>query len=83
MFPPGARDARARRGRRCRSETTPRTVAGLVEADPARALVMHYLRGFVANGHAEWDWHESGDIWLRLQTGETFCLADKMIIRIA
>jgi hypothetical protein len=83
MFPPGARDARTRCGRRRRSETTPNPVARLVEADPAKALVMRYLRRLVADGHAEWDWHESGDIWLRLQTGETFRLADKMIIRIA
>jgi hypothetical protein len=83
MFPPGGRDAKTRRPKRCRSEATRDTVAGHLEADPAKALVMSHIRRLVADGHAEWDWHENGDIRLRLQTGETFRLADTTITRIA
>jgi hypothetical protein len=56
--------------------------SGLVDTNSARALVMSHIRQLVADGHAEWDRRENGDIHLRLQTGETFLLAD-MIIRIA
>jgi hypothetical protein len=83
MFSPGARDAKTRRAKRSHREATRDTVAGLVDANPAKALVMSHIRQLVAEGRAEWAWHENGDIRLRLQTGETFLLADTAIIRIA
>jgi hypothetical protein len=83
MFPPGARDAKTKRPKRCRIEATRDTIAGLVDADPAKALVMTHLRRLVVDGHAEWDWRDNGDIHLRLQTGEAFLLADTTITRIA
>jgi hypothetical protein len=83
MFSPGARDAKPRRGKRCGRHATSDTIAGLGEANPAKALVMRHIRQLVAEGRAEWAWHENGDIRLQLQTGETFLLADSVIIRIA
>jgi hypothetical protein len=83
MFLPAARDAKTKRVKRRRTEAMRDNIAGLVEANPARALVMTYVRSLVADGHAEWDLRENGDIHLRLQTGETFLLADTTIIRIA
>ena len=52
-------------------------------ADPAKALVMTYVRRLVVDGYAEWDVVENGDIQLRFHTGETFLFARTMIIRIA
>jgi hypothetical protein len=83
MFPPGARDAKTKRPKCCRIEATRNDIAGPVESNPAKALVMTHLRRLVVDGHAEWDWRENGDIHLRLQTGETFLLADTTITRIA
>jgi hypothetical protein len=83
MFPPGARGAKTRRPRRCRIEATCDTIAGPVETNPAKAIVMTHLRRLVVDGHAEWDRRENGDIHLRLQTGEAFLLAHTTITRIA
>ena len=49
---------------------------GLVHADPAKALVMTYFGQLVADGYAEWDMLDNGDIELRFNTGETFLLAE-------
>jgi hypothetical protein len=83
MSPRGAFDARTQREKRCRTRTTPDAIAGLVYADPAKALVMTYFRRLVADGHAEWHMLESGDIQLHLYTGETYRLAKTTITRIA
>jgi hypothetical protein len=83
MFPRGAFDARIKRERRRRTRTTPDAIAGLVHADPAKALVMTYFRRLVADGHAEWHMLENEDIQLRLHTGETYRLAKMTITRIA
>jgi hypothetical protein len=83
MFPPGARDAKTTRSKRCRIETGRHDIAGLVDADPAKALVMTHLHRLVVDGHAEWDRRDNGDIHLRLQTGEAFLLAHTTITRIA
>jgi hypothetical protein len=83
MFPPGARDAKTKGPKRCRIEAGRHDIADLVEADPAKALVMTHLRRLVVDGHAEWDRRDNGVIHLRLQTGETFLLADTTITRIA
>jgi hypothetical protein len=79
MFPRGAFDARTKRETSCGTDT----IAGLLHADPAKALVMAYFRRLVADGHAEWRMLENGDIQLRLHTGEIFLLAKTMITRIA
>jgi hypothetical protein len=83
MFPRGAADAKTRREKPCGTDATSDAIAGLFHADPAKALVMTYVRRLVVDGYAEWDVLENGDIQLRFQTGETFLLARKMIIRIA
>jgi hypothetical protein len=83
MFPRGALDAKMRREKLCGTDATSDAIAGLFRADPAKALVMTYVRRLVVDGYAEWDMLENGDIQLRFQTGETFLLARTMIIRIA
>ena len=80
MFPRGAK---ARREKLCGTDAASDAIAGVFHADPAKALVMSYVRRLVVDGYAEWDMLENGDIRLRFQTGETFLLARAMIIRIA
>jgi hypothetical protein len=44
---------------------------------------MSYVCLLIANGCAEWDLLDNGDIQLSFNTGATFLLADKVIIRLA
>jgi hypothetical protein len=83
MFPRGALDAKTRRERLCGTDAASDGIASLFHADPAKALVMTCVRRLVADGYAECDMLENGDIRLHFQTGETFLLARTMIIRIA
>jgi hypothetical protein len=83
MFPRGALDAKTRREKLCGTDATFDATAGLFRADPAKALVMTYVRRLVVDGYAEWDMLENRDIQLSFQTGEIFLLARTMIIRIA
>ncbi|MDR6667112.1 hypothetical protein [Rhizobium sp. 1399] len=55
----------------------------LSHADPARSLVMAYFNQLVIDGLAEWDMLANGDIRLCFPTGETFLLAETVIIRLA
>ena len=83
MCPRSALDAKTRREKLCRTDVTSDAIASLFHADPAKALVMTYVRRLVVDGYAEWDMLENGDIQLSFQTGETFLLARTMIIRIS
>ena len=83
MSPRGAWDAKTRCEKLCGADTTSDAIAGLFHADPAKELVMTYVRRLVVDGYAEWDMLENGDIQLSFQTGETFLLARTKIIRNA
>jgi hypothetical protein len=72
-----------RRGKLRRTEATPDAIAGVIHVNAAKALVMTYIGQLVADGYAEWDLLESGDVHLRCRTGEIFLLAETVIIRIA
>jgi hypothetical protein len=52
-------------------------------ANPAKALVMSYVRQLVADGHAEWDLLANGEIEVRFRTGDSFIFGETTIIRIA
>ena len=43
---------------------------------------MKWLGRFVADGFAEWEMLDNGDIELRFDTGEIFILAEKAIVRL-
>jgi hypothetical protein len=62
---------------------TPDAITPLFNADPAKALVMKYIGQLVADGFAELIMPANGDIQLRFNTGETFLLAETVIIRRA
>jgi len=64
------------------TEGAPDAIAGLIHADAAKALVMTYIGQLVADGYAEWDMLENGEVQLRCHTGETFLLAETTIVRI-
>ena len=53
------------------------------EATPAKTLVLAAIGRRVAAGHAEWKTLETGEIELRLPSGETFLLAKSAITRLA
>jgi hypothetical protein len=72
-----------RRGKLHGTEVKSDAVADLFQAKMARALVMTYVGQLVADGHAECDLLENGDVQLRCHTGKTFLLAETMIVRIA
>ena len=60
----------------------PEETNGLSPGDPAKALVMNYILQLVADGLAQWTVQDDRDIQLRLHTGETFLLRDRLIVRV-
>ncbi|MEO5757367.1 MAG: hypothetical protein ABIQ51_10995 [Mesorhizobium sp.] len=52
-------------------------------ADAAKALVMTAIGQMVDDGAAEWSLAATGEIELRLATGEVFLLGDQEITRLA
>jgi hypothetical protein len=72
-----------RRGKFRGAEAMPDAIASIIHAHTAKAIVMSYVGQLVADGYAEWDMLENGDIRLRCRTGETFLLAETVIVRIA
>ena len=76
-------DAKTRRRRLRAAKAAPDAIAGLVHADPAKALVMICVGQLVANGHAQWTMLDDGNIELSFYRGKTFLLAKRVIIRLA
>ena len=44
---------------------------------------MKCIGELVADGHAVWEVLDNGDVRVRLDTGETFLLAEAVIVRLA
>ena len=76
-------EAKTRRGQRSISKVTSHVIAGLVHADPAKVFVMTCISQLVADGHAQWTTLDDGEIELSFNSGETFLLAEKVVIRLA
>ena len=83
MFSRGGFDARPGRRRARGSKASAAAIAWLSRADPAKALVMKCIGELVADGHAVWEVLDNGDVQVRLDTGETFLLAEAVIVRLA
>jgi hypothetical protein len=81
MFPRGGFDARTSRRRLRGTKATTNAVARLRHADSGKALVMKFIGQLVADGFAEWKMLDSGEIELRFDTGETFILGEKAVVR--
>jgi hypothetical protein len=65
------------------AEAVANEVVGVIFGDPAKALVMRYVRQLVADGHAEWDLLANGEIEVRFRTGDGFIFGETTITRIA
>jgi len=78
----GVIDLKIRRRRPSYTKAAPDAIAERFNADPAKALVMSYICQLAANGCAEWDMLDNGDIELNFNTGEIFLLAEGVIIRL-
>ena len=64
------------------AKATRDAIAGLCQGDPAKALVIKYIGQLVAEGFAEWDRLDAGDVRLRFNTGETVLLTETGIVRL-
>ena len=58
-------------------------IANPFNADPAKTIVLSYVCQLVASGCGEWVLLDNGDIELSFNTGETYLLAQRVIIRVA
>ncbi len=76
-------DAKAERNRLRATKLAPSAIAGAVYSDPNKALVMTAIGPLVADGHAEWTMLDDGDVELSFNSGETFILAERVVIRLA
>jgi hypothetical protein len=81
MLPSSA--LKRKREKRSYAQATADAVAGLIDSDPAKVRVMAHFRELVADGHAEWHTLESGEIELRLHSGEVYLLANTTVTRLA
>jgi hypothetical protein len=75
-------DAKSKRNRPRAAKLAPSTIAA-VYSDPDKALVMTAIGQLVADGHAERTMLDDGDVELSFNSGETFILAERVIIRVA
>src|SRR5262245_60162659 len=76
-------DARPKRNRLTAAKLAPSAIAGAVYSDPDKALVMTAIGQLVAAGRAEWTMLDDGDVELSFNSGETFILAERVVIRLA
>ena len=76
-------DAKAERNRLRATKLAPSAIAGAVYSDLNKALVMTAIGPLVADGHAEWTMLDDGDVELSINSGETFILAERVVIRLA
>jgi hypothetical protein len=70
------------RARQCGTKASPPEKRACLHEEPAKALVMDHMAQMVAAGLADWNILGSGDIWLRLRTGEAFLLGETTITRL-
>jgi hypothetical protein len=82
MVSPDDFDAKTNRRKRRGIKTMSDANARLFRPDPAKTLVMKHIGQLVADGFAEWDVLDNGNIRLRFYTGETFLLAETVITRL-
>jgi hypothetical protein len=56
--------------------------AGPAHADPSKAFVIAHFWQLAADGLAEWNPMQDGNVELRLSTGEAFLLGNASVTRI-
>ena len=75
--------AKTKRNRLRGANVTPCAIARAVYSDADKALVMTAIGQLVAGGHAQWAMLDDGDVELCFKSGETFLLAERVVIRLA
>jgi hypothetical protein len=75
----GGFDAKPSRRKRPGAEE----LVALAEGNADKALVMKYIGQLVADGHAEWDMLDNGEVEVRFASGEIYLLAATTILRLA
>ena len=65
------------------AKRAPSAIVGAIYSDPDKALVMTAIGPLVADGHAAWTMLDDGDVELSFNSGETFILAERVVIRLA
>jgi hypothetical protein len=83
MFSRGGFDAKASQRKLPGTEKAIDALAALVQDNPDKALVMTYIGQLVADGYAEWDMLDTGEIEVRFSSGEAYLLAKTTILRLA
>jgi hypothetical protein len=83
MLSRGEFDATPNRGDLPGAEETIAALVARAEGNPNKALVLTYIGHLVADGFAMWKMRENGEIELRLNSGETYLLAETTILRLA
>lgn len=76
-------NAKPKRNRLRAAKVASGAIAGAVYSDPDKALVMTAIGQLIADGHAEWTLLDDGDVELSFNSGETFLLAERVVIRLA
>ena len=76
-------NAKPKRNRLRAAKVASSAIAGAVYSDPDKALVMTAMGQLIADGHAEWTLLDDGDVELSFNSGETFLLAERVVIRLA
>ncbi|NIJ33785.1 hypothetical protein [Sphingomonas oligoaromativorans] len=82
MIPRDPIEVDARR-RLCGTRATDDPFSEIARGDPDKAAVMRWVAGLVADGTAEWDTLDNGNIRLRFKSGEIYLLADRRVVRVA
>ncbi|SDR61812.1 hypothetical protein SAMN05519103_07631 [Rhizobiales bacterium GAS113] len=83
MFSRGGFDAKRRKRRPRDAEPALDAIATQRYPDPAKRVMMKYFGELVAEGFAEWELVENGNVRFRVETGETFVLGETAITRLA
>jgi hypothetical protein len=76
-------DARARRWRYRASKARSKPHTKFLCSDPAKAFILRCAGQLVASGDAHSITLDNGDIELSLNSGETFLLGERAVIRLA
>ncbi len=83
MFSRGGYDANAKRRRSDEAEKAFNGLSSFSQNDPEKQLVLTYIARLIADGYAEFDVQESGEIEVRFTSGEIYLLGEASILRLA
>jgi hypothetical protein len=83
MFSRGGFDAKASRPKLSGTQEAIDALVALAQDNPDKALVMKYVGQLVADGYAEWEMLDNGEVEVSFTSGETYLLAETTILRLA